>query len=64
MLRTVEHLDDVTHEDWVLARTVKVGDVVAAGVITNVVWIDPGTILLRFDSRRTQTAHPKDRLPL
>lgn len=63
-MRTSEHLDDVTHDSWVLARAATVGTVTAAGTVTDVVWIDPNTILLRFDSRRTMTAHPKDRLPL
>lgn len=63
-MRTSEHLDDVAHDDWVLARTLTVGQAVAEGVVTDVVRIDPQTILLRFDSRRTKTVHPKDRINL
>lgn len=63
-MRTSEHLDDVTHDDWVLARTLTIGQRVGAGVVTDIVRIDPQTILLRFDSRRTMTAHPKDRINL
>lgn len=63
-MRTSEHLDNVAHDDWVLARTLTVGQVVADGTVTDIVRIDPQTILLRFDSRRTMTVHPKDRISL